>query len=56
MMIGNIGKMQYNIMLERLRRQMQEGKKVKPVAPTDNQGEMNREQIPKKKNNEKQSK
>ena len=45
--------MQYNLMLERLRRQMQESKKVKPVAPTDNQGEMNREQIPKKKDNEK---
>jgi len=56
MMIGNVGKMQYNIMLERIKKQIQEGKKVKPIKSTDNNGELTDEKVPKKKNNESKDK
>ena len=47
--------MQYRMILEQIKRKMQDGK-VKPTRPSDNQGEMNHEQIPTKQNNKKQSK
>ena len=47
--------MQYRMILEQIKRKMKEGKKVKPIVPTDNNGELNHGQIPKKKSNEKQS-
>ena len=47
--------MQYRMILEQIKRKMQDGK-VKPTRESDNQGEMNHEQVPEKKNNEKQSK
>ena len=48
--------MQYNIMLERIKKQIQEGKKVKPIKSTDNNGELTDEKVPKKKNNESKDK
>ena len=47
--------MQYRMILEQIKRKMQDGK-VKPTRPSDNQGEMNHEQIPEKQNSQKQSK
>jgi hypothetical protein len=54
-MIGNIGKMQYPMILEQIKRKMKEGKKVKPIKPIDNDGGLSHGEIPKKKNNKKQT-
>ena len=42
MMIGNIGRMQYRMRLQQIKKRMQDGK-VKPIKPTDNNGDLNSE-------------
>ena len=42
------------MILEQIKKRMQDGK-VKPIRPSDNQGDLNHEQIPQKKNNKKQA-
>ena len=55
MQIGNIGSIRYRNMIEMMKRLREQGL-VKPVKPTDNDGDITDEQIPKKKNREKQTK
>tara|TARA_B100000085_G_scaffold110952_1_gene101245 strand:+ start:357 stop:527 length:171 start_codon:yes stop_codon:yes gene_type:complete len=52
MITNTVSNHNYRLLLEQIRRKMKESK-VKPITPTDNNGELTREQIPKKKNNKK---
>ena len=54
MMIGNIARMQYKMILEQIKRRMKDGK-VKPIRATDNDGGLSHGEIPKKQNKQKQS-